>query len=410
MQDGKNSKEFDLSFLIRVGLKFWYLILLGAVIFGAIGGVFKTVTVKPTYTSTVSFWVSADGDNSSNILGAAQIATGYVELINKGPKALWDRTNTYENTKNPSKPTLSDKWGMSINDTYATLDAMVSASKTYDESFMFTVRVTSGSRERTFDAIFSLQYVTEEVLASISGNSNVVRVSEIFDTSDISVSSSSALKYAVVSALIGAVLAYLACFVFYLYRRKIESAEHLSESCELAVLASVNMRQADKNSEEVTVGICEETVRQVSLLRTELDNLTGGAKVYGVIPSSPTVSAEFISLCLAESFGNIGSKTLLVCPADMSDAKGLTVMKPEEDGKDAATGRVGLALSNKEAYDRVIVALPSIYDILDLGSSVPLLDAVMVVTAKGERIERITETVSSLNKVGIGAVGACYIE
>ena len=407
MQDVKKEQDFDLKLLLKVLLRFWYIVLIVAIVFAAATGGYKMIASQPLYRASVSFWVSSDGGTSSNTMGAAQMATGYVELINSGPKLLWDRANTYQQDKDPSAKTLNDKWGISINNTYAALGSMVRATKSSEESLMFTVTVTSLDINRTYDAIFSVQYVTESVIAEISGVANVIRVSEVFDTSDVTVVSDSPLKFALLGAVIGAVVAYVCCFFYYINRRKIDCADMLEGSGSSRVICNVPMLSEAEDGLPLAQ-IPHKTKRALNLLRSTLCEY--GGKTFAVASVSEKSSPDFICSGLAASFIQSGKKCAVVSDTEL-DIEGVFCKTVDGGGGTLSAAALTDAISElQESYDAILVNLRSCSALDDPNSVFCATDGVVVAVYKGDSLTDVERVVKGIESANGKTAGLCYVE
>ena len=410
MQDVKKEQEFDLKLLFGVLLKFWYVILIATVLLGAIAGGYKMMTAKPTYVASVSFWVSSTGENSSNTMGAAQMATGYVELINSGPKELWDRANTYQSDKDPSAQALNEKWGISINDTYSALGSMVSATKSHEDSLMFTLTVSSSSLTYTYDAIFSIQYVTESVIAEISGVANVVRVSEIFDTSDIGVRTDSTLKYAMLGAGCGLVISYIVCFFLFINRKKIDSADMLADAALASVIGNIPMLGAVSPDSEgqPSAGVSVKTREAFNLIRAAL--VADGGSVYTLLPVSEEQSSAFVTAGVAESFRETGRSVAVVADTDL-DLEGILCKTVESvDGYAVGAALAAAVTECRASADTVLVSAPVHTRVEDVSAVGAVSDGFVLTVGRGDRIDGVEAALSHIERAQGNTVGLCYTE
>ena len=216
-------REFDLITLWRIFKKFWIIILIATVAFGGVGIMYTKLFKSDVYVGTAYFWVNGSGDNlsSSSTMGAAQMATNYAELANK---ELLLRQAVKNNT-------LDKTWGITEDSAVAVLKSMVSSGKSFDESFIFYVRISAPDREMAYEAISAIQHTMVEVVAKLNGDNTgakaadyITLVGEVYSKEDISVSSPSLLKNSAVFAIAGFLASYLAVFFYDNYATRGRSA------------------------------------------------------------------------------------------------------------------------------------------------------------------------------------------
>ena len=218
-------REFDLITLWRIFKKFWIIILIATVTLGGVGVLYTKLFKSDVYVGTAYFWVNGSGDNlsSSSTMGAAQMATNYAELANK---ELLLRQAVKNNT-------LDKTWGITEDSAVLILKSMVSSGKSFDESFIFYVRISASDREMAYEAISAIQHTMVEVVAKLNGDNTgakaadyITLVGEVYSKEDIRVSSPSLLKNTAIFAIAGFLASYLAVFFYdsYSARERASSA------------------------------------------------------------------------------------------------------------------------------------------------------------------------------------------
>lgn len=409
MNETRTEQEFDIRLLFKVLIKFWYIILAATVLLGAVVGGYKAATAKPTYVARIFFWV----EGSANNMAASQMAAGYVELINSGPQELWDRANTHQSDDSESNQDLNEKWGLSISDTYSLLHSMVSAYRSDEESNMFTLSVSSSSKEMTYDAVSSLQYVTESVLEKISGVSNVKRTSEIFDLSDVIVRSDSKLKYAAIGALSGFAVSYALCLWLYINRKRIDGIEML-KAAEIAPIVSViptSPTELSGERAEPSSEIPFETRESFNFLRAALTT-DRGEGVYVLMPASESHSSAFITAGLALSFAESGHRVAAVGAVGTGiEVQGLTNKTVElKDGYISGSDIAAAVAECKKDAGYVLVSLPSHSRVEDITAVSRVSDGFILTVGVGDRIDFVKKAVERIEGAKGNTVGICYTE
>ena len=424
----ENKREFDVKTLLRVLISFWLVIAVATAAAGALGGVYSYLADKPIYRAYASFWVqSGNSVNQSSTLGAAQLATNYTELA--------DSTTLL--TRAVKDGNLADKWGVSEDVAVDTLGRIITAGKADENSVMFTVYATSGSRAMTFDAISAVQESMIKVIDEVNGDTGVVRVAEVISADyDVSVSSESRLKKVLIGAVAGFVISYLACFLYYVYGKKIKRTEQLHELTDTDVVglpeAFYNPRRAEKIS---PAAVMHAYLNAGGLVRNSLGDENG------VIALTTSGYADpDAALSIGESYAAAGKRVLVVeCDArlplllDMleGDKEGtvgldaflcdgtaptvinidddldvITVGAPS-DGYLSTHALRGFAESVRDGYDIVILSLPPASLLVDVVDLATVADRAALVVTQGDEIKEVGAAIELLSGLGL-APSAVY--
>ena len=423
MENKMTKNEFDIKTLLRVLVSFWIIIAIVTALGGVAGGVYSLLRDKTTYTAYASFWVNAKtqgGVSQSSTMGAAQLATNYVELAD----------TTALLTRAVKDGSLASKWNTTEDSAVKTLGSMISAGKTDAESLMFTVYIRSGNAQMTYDAISAVQQSMITVIEEVNGDSEVVRVAEVYSMDDVYTSRPSALKKALVGAAAGFVLSYAICFVIFVLDRRARRACDIASATSLSVVSLPERFYIDSMAKRISP---EEAVSSYISAAERVVNLTpDGACTIAV--TGATFADPDAVLSIAEVYAGNGIPTLVIeCDSRLpliaemlgedgentigldsfiSEGKMPTVINIDDCLDTVTVGAEGSgylscrhisALVEKlsSGYERVLLSLPSAELMTDLSALAKIADATVVSISYGDRIDGIENAESLLAASGI---------
>ena len=430
MENSMNkTTEFEIKTLWRVLVAFWLVIAIVTALGAAVGGAYSLLHDKTTYTAYASFWVNAKstgGISQSSTMGAAQLATNYVELADS--TALLTRAVKDGN--------LTSKWNTTEDNAVKLLRSMISAGKTEIDSLVFTVYIRSGSAQMTYDAISAVQQSMITVIEDVNGDSEVVRIAEVYSMDDVYVSSPSLLKKALIGAAAGFVLSYAICFVLYLFDKRARRADELASNVSLPVVALPERFYGKFSSKRITPedAVCA----YVSAAERVVSLTPDSTRVIAIAPSA--YADPDAALSIAEVYAGSGKRTLVVeCDSRMpliaemlldadesvvgldkfiTDGTLPTVSNIDEcldtvtvgdEGEGYLSLRYIKALLEKIGadYELVILSLPSASLLTDLSLLGEIADGVVVSISRGDRFDRVEDTEKLLSSFNI-TVNAVY--
>ena len=433
-----NNKEFDVKTLWRVLVSFWLIICIATALGAVAGGAYSLIVDRPTYTGYASFWVNAttsSGVSQSSTMGAAQLASNYVELAD-GSLLL---------TRTVKDGELDTKWNCSEDVAVSRLGSMISAGKTTEESFMFTVYIRSGDKQLTYDAIDAVQQTMMNVIAEVNGSDAseaekyVTRVGEVYSIDDIVASRPSALKKAVIAAAAAFVLSYVVCFIFYVFGNRVTRTEQLEDNFETDVVglpvAFYNPRKAEKLS---PVTVMHAYLTAGGMVRRSLGDDNGV-----ILLTSGSFADPDAALSIAESYAASGKNTLVVecdsrlpmlldmlegekegtvgIDAFFNDGVAPTVINIDDCldvitvGEKGSTGYlsvhslIDLVKSVKDEYDIVILSLPSVdflVDVVDLGL---ISDRAVIAVNQRDELTAVERVHTLLTDLGVRPCALYYL-
>lgn len=420
-------KEFDLLALLDVLRRFWILILAITLVFGAIGVTYSALTDTTTYIGTASFWVNSTSSsslgnvNQSNTMGAAQMASNYIELAQKD----------FLVRRAVQNGDLAVKWNTTEDGAVNILKKMIYASKSDVDSLVFSVYVVSGDPNLAFEATQAIQSTMEEVIVEVNGETigsangkYITIIDQVQTLDDITVSSPSVIKKGLIFAVIGFVLAYCLFFALSFFSTKIYEVKKLTERYDLPLLAEVPMKKptaADNEVDDYPFDSDAFTVLRNAISAEE-------DKIVTVIPASTDCSGNYVSMGVAHAFSRLGKKTLYVTNLYTKNEEGedngiLNIIATEglvsyaEPPRSAwINSRIdGMALASlidsiKDDYDIVVVDLPDRERVYDISAYSTLSKKAVLVVHKNDSYNEIDATIKTLVSGGLEAGGFCFVE
>ena len=424
----KKTNDFELKTLWRAFVAFWLLIAIVTAIGGAAGGVYSLLRDKTVYTAYASFWVNAKasgGVSQSSTMGAAQLATNYVELADTTALA------TYA----VKQGGLDAKWNTTEDGAVKTLSSMISAGKSDVDSMMFHVYIKSGDKKLTYDAIKVVQEHMIPFITSVNDDGEVVRVAEVYSMDDVYTSTPSLLKKVLIGAAAGFVLSYAIAFVLYVFNRRARYADELAENIDTPVVSLPAIFYKKGSENKITPDEAASAFLNAGdMVRT----LVGEGKVVAVTTAS--FADPNAAFSVAESYVAKGKRTLVVeCDARLplaadileaeEDAVGLdafindgtmpTVISVAENYDVITVGNEGagyLSLLNvkklvgalEDGYDAIILSLPPVDLLLDLSEIAGFATPVLAISS-GDKVDELVAADKTLTSFGATPSAVYYL-
>ena len=424
----KKTNDFELKTLLRAFVAFWLLIAIVTAIGGAAGGAYSLLRDKTVYTAYASFWVNAKatgGVSQSSTMGAAQLATNYVELADTTALA------TYA----VKQGGLAAKWNTTEDSAVKTISSMISAGKSDVDSMMFHVYVKSGDKKLTYDAIKAVQEHMIPFITSVNDDGEVVRVAEVYSIDDVYTSTPSLLKKVLIGAAAGFVLSYALAFVLYVFNKRARYTDELSESIDTPVVALPDIFYKKGSENKITPDEAASAFLNAGdMVRTHV----GDGKVVAITTAS--FADPNAAFSVAESYVAKGKRTLVIeCDARLplvadileldGDAVGLdafitdgsmpTVINVDENYDVITVGAAGsgylslidvkrLVTGLADGYDAVILSLPSTDMILDLSEIVGFATPVLAIST-GDKVDELVAAGKALESFGATPAAVYYL-
>ena len=340
-------REITLGYLFGVLKKSVIVMLIAAVVAGALCAAYTAFIKKPSYKATATFLVNntASGDEytSQNLTSAAiSIATNCAELVNYSESI---RRVVVDNG-------LAEKLAcQSTEECVTKLRGMISGYKTQDEAALFSVSVTSGSAETTkivLDAVItSVPRYIEEVYSfnhKIEGSDGELKQKSLVlpvGFEEVSIIKSSPVTAAILLAIIAAVVVYLVYFVLTMFDNSVYGEVSIKENFDYPIVGTIpswytseeeaNAARKIKKSGTVVRSYNNKLLdsdtpffitEAFNTLRTNIIFAAAAAKnpIFVLTSDVPGVGKTITSANLAISLANLDKKVLLVecdmrCPA-----------------------------------------------------------------------------------------------
>lgn len=454
--------EITMSELFSALKKFLVLIIAATVIFGAAAGVYAGLFVKTKYTAKIEFNVvnllpENEYITDSMLAAASDIAWTCVEMVDKN--VLLEEAVT--------RHKLDEYLGCDKSTAISSVARLISADKSSDTSSIFSVSVTSLNADLTLTVIQAIQDVMPDVvteLYKLTDDSVVCTtiklVTRVYGIEDVRTVNASVLKYAVIGALIGAVLSYAIAFVIYITDTKVYDESTVKARFDSPVLGIIpewdteggsgtrmTHRRALKSGTRDYNGklISKETpfgvVEAFNTLRTNIcySSADESCPVYAITSDFSGAGKSVVSANIASSLSLFGKKTLLVeCDlrrpelaaifgveksAGISEL--LSGVKSSVDEIIATVPDTGLDVvfsghippnpsellgsermrefiaQVKEKYDIIIIDTPPAFEVSDIGVIVPLVTGTVVVARSNySDVNAIAASVELVSGIG----------
>ena len=213
--------EIDLKFFYTVFRKCWYWLVLAAILFGLLAGVYYSLFVDKRYSSTINMYVNPNAASSTlNSSAADALAATYPPVIRHSDTFAKNvALGMAKLTKEDGTPLFS-QWtyetlpdGTELPKSWGRVRGMVSTGIKDDKIFYITIRSTSP--EEAYEMAKVAVSVAPDVLNDIVGVGHVVVIG--YPTLDSAPDSPNVGRNSMLAAVVGAVLVYAAFFLAHLF-------------------------------------------------------------------------------------------------------------------------------------------------------------------------------------------------
>ncbi len=213
--------EIDLKFFYTVFRKCWYWILITAILFGLIVGVYYSFFVKKSYSSTVNMYVDPNPGSSStlNQTAADALAATYPPVIRHSDKFAQEVALSMAKLTKEDGSALFPQWtyetqnGTETPNGWGRVRGMLSTGIADSKIFYITIRSTDP--KEAYEMANVAAEKAPEILNDIVGVGYVKVIGQ--PVLDSTPDSPNVARNAMLAALVGAVLVYAAFFLAQLF-------------------------------------------------------------------------------------------------------------------------------------------------------------------------------------------------
>ncbi len=226
MEENREEVQLDLSILWIALKKFWYFVVIAAVLVGIAAGVYTQWTVKNTYTCTSRYIVNPavqGGSSSSSLIYVAQSYAKEFTGVVAQPKTISDALITY-GQKNFLDYYDPETGG---NNLVRSVLSCVSCKVVEQEGQIFDVKVTASTPDRAYNIALTLEDFLPDYLSSVISE-DAVRVATINGAEyPRSADGIPTMRNAVLGAAVAAVLTYGGFLVYQFLNNELSDEKSL---------------------------------------------------------------------------------------------------------------------------------------------------------------------------------------
>ena len=217
--------EIDLRFFFTVLRKCWYFVILAAVVFGLLAGVYSSFFIEKTYSSTVNMYVDPNTSASGtiNFSTADALAATYPPVLRNSDEFKQKVALEMALSKDENGEAAFPSWTYRdvgtadaprpVADNWSRVGGMVSTGIKEDKIFYITIRSTD-PHEAYAMAEIAVE-VAPDILNDVVGVGRVTVIG--YPTLDTAPDSPNVVRNAVLAAMVGAVLMYAVFFLIRLF-------------------------------------------------------------------------------------------------------------------------------------------------------------------------------------------------
>ena len=291
----KTGIEINLSYLFRTILKRWWVVALVTVILGSAGGLIMEKKSADKYSSTMAFVVNNKmSNNTSDITTSIKMANTYARIL--------------------SGKTIANMVGeLTGFNPQSVKDSIKTACTTDSNIIELTVTFDSPDNVYTIAKAIAQCYTT--VVDSVGFENSTLTICEQPERPTMPIDDNIGLKYGVVIAFIGAVLAMVVILVVETIRDTVQNVETIQERLDMNIFGVVQkVQRKDRHSLIVDRGMNFFFNESFKMMRTKLERIaqTKGYKKFMVTSTVSSEGKTTVSVNLAISLAQNGASVLLV--------------------------------------------------------------------------------------------------
>ena len=235
-------REFTFYDLLEVLKKYWWVIVLSAIVVATAFGVYAVRSYHEEYTTKTVFYIvraenMEDPSGTSTSMAqeiqtmswAQKVMNSYIEILTLDSFA--EKVNDDLHTNFPE---LSEQYGGN--------KGMIKGAITlaaHEDSNLFDLTVRTGSIDCTYEIARSIEKLAPIQIADITNNKDSIIVVDDADKPTVPSNSNRLVRNAVIGFLIGALIAYVIFFVIELLDVRIKNEEDLVSNYEVPLLGTI---------------------------------------------------------------------------------------------------------------------------------------------------------------------------
>ncbi|MCR5485074.1 MAG: polysaccharide biosynthesis tyrosine autokinase [Clostridiales bacterium] len=297
--------EINVAYLTKILLSKWWVILLAAVFAACCGFAAGELTKTPTYSSSISFVVSNRTISSEESYSSSDI------------NASITMANTYKYIL--SSRTLYEKVAKSANVSTGLLSKAITITSIPNTNII-VMRITTESGNLSYDIAVAVIDNFNDVVQKTGYINSTLSVCELPNIPGGPDANTSGIRFAIIGAFAGTVLAIVIIMLSNVMKDTIHSADEIQSRLDLKILgvvARVNLRKKDKGDTPLLIderltgfGFIE----TYKALRTKIENIYAkhGHKVFVVSSTGENEGKTTVACNIAISLAQNGRSVLLI--------------------------------------------------------------------------------------------------
>ena len=236
-----DKKEFTFYDLIEVLKKHWLIILISAIILGALFGVYAQRTYHEQYSASVTFYVSPSqsdqtADDSTwsmstdaqKLSWALKVINSYVEILNSNRFA--EKVDAY----------LLQSLGEETYNSYGLSQSVVKKSISFsihDDANLFTTNISTSSAASAKAIADAVEQMAPEHISEITKAPDTVTKSD--STAPYVSNSKNLTRNILIGVVLGALISYIVFFIIELLDVRVKNEDNLISNYDVPLLGTI---------------------------------------------------------------------------------------------------------------------------------------------------------------------------
>lgn len=308
-ENERKGAQINVAYLAKMILSKWWLIVLAALVFGAVGFAVAEFTKTITYSSTISFVVTNRQPSMEDDAYSSSDLNASITLANTYKYILRSRTMCEKVAEASSFDVSADEVRSAVS------------MRTEAGTNIIVMTIATSSAAKSYDLALAVIREYGDVVQQIGYPASSITVCELPEEARRANADISVLMYLLIGAFVGVMLALIAIMLMNLSRNTIQSTDDIHSRLDLRILglvAKTSPRGGKTNAQRsllINSGLVGFSfVETYKAIRTKVENLAGkkNQKVILISSASAGEGKTTVSSNLAIALAQNGHSVLLI--------------------------------------------------------------------------------------------------
>ena len=234
-----NRRDFTISDLLGLLKRYWWAVLIGALLVGSVFALISIQNYEPVYKSSVTFFVApptdSDDDDWSSTSGlnklnwSLRMISSYAFILQAD-----DFSTTLDTIFLKENPEDYQRFEITQHKIHRSI------SISYDDNTsLFTVTYSADSSEAAYALAHAIEELVPDYIENVTNYKNTVRVADTANEPRVPSNSRNLVRNTFIGGVIGAVAVYLIFFFIELFDVRVKSEEDILNNYNVPLIGTI---------------------------------------------------------------------------------------------------------------------------------------------------------------------------